>query len=68
MNKIKVLKKNYTIDMQKQTNENINMQEISIKTYNKLNFKSNYQYIKLLIGNNDICFFIEHWLNNDNVF
>ena len=45
-------------------NPNIdNIQNIKIATYNCYNFKANTIYIKKLIDNNDICLFIEHWLD-----
>ena len=36
---------------------------LKIASYNCYNFKANTIYIKQLIHNNDICFFIEHWLD-----
>ena len=41
---------------------------MDIVSYNYHNFKANHLMIKNLIYNNDICFFIKHWLGNDESF
>ena len=37
---------------------------MNLISYNCLNFKSNKMMIEKLINENDVCFFIEHWLGN----
>lgn len=37
-------------------------------SYNCLNFKANTAMIKKSIYENDICFFIEHWLNTQEKY
>ena len=39
---------------------------MDIVSYNCCNFKANNLMIDYLINNNDICFFIEHWLGADD--
>ena len=41
---------------------------MDIVAYNCHNFKANHLMINKLINNNDICFFIEHWLGNDEAY
>ena len=43
--------------------DNFNL--LKICTYNCFNFKANRMMIQKLIGQNDISFFIEHWLGNE---
>ena len=41
---------------------------MDIVSYNCQNLKSNVKMIKKLIMNNDICFFIEHWLAEEEAY
>ena len=41
---------------------------MNIASYNFLNFRSNHIMIKKLIDENHICFFVEHWLGNEEAY
>ena len=41
---------------------------MKIVSYNCKNFKSNHLMIKKLIDQNQICFFVEHWLEENEAY
>ena len=41
---------------------------MKIVSYNCKNFRANFAHIKSIIDNNDICFFIEHWLGEEDAY
>ena len=49
-------------------NNFIDNDELKIVSYNFLNFKSNRAVISDIIYKNDVCFFIEHWLNTQEKY